>query len=80
LRPTAVLECHIIETVCLNVIRHPVITVRRGHETYDQRLDPAFRVANDDIHPVDGPAGIHAALPHLLLDAGRALTKRQRPS
>jgi broad specificity phosphatase PhoE len=70
-------ELSIIDiTVCLNVVRHPVIPVRRGQETYDQRLDPAFRRANDDIDPVDGPAGVKAAMPHLLLDAGRPVRIR----
>ena len=60
-------------TICLNVVRHPVIPVRRGHETYDQRLDADFRRFNDDIHPIDGPAGVRAVIPHLLLDPGRPL-------
>lgn len=67
-------------TVCLNVVRHPVIPVRRGRETYDQRLNPVFRYFNDAIHPVDGPAGVAAAVPRLLLDRGRPLCIRHSPT
>ena len=68
------------ETVCLNVVRHPALPVARGQETYDERVDPAAWAANDDIHPTDGPAGVDAAVPRLLLDPGRPLHIRHSPT
>jgi len=67
-------------TVCLNVVRHPAIPVLRGHETWEQFIDPAFNRANDDIDPVDGPAGVAAAILRLLLDRERPLRIRHSPT
>ena len=66
--------------ICLNLVRHPALQTARGRETYDQFCDPAFHAANDDIHPVEGAAGVAAAVPRLLLDPGRPLHIRHSPT
>lgn len=67
-------------TLCLNMVRHPAIPVLRGAETYEQWCDPAFWAVNDDINPVEGPAGVAAAVSRLLLDPGRPLHIRHSPT
>jgi broad specificity phosphatase PhoE len=61
------------DLVWLNVVRHPQQPVNRRDATWEQFIDPAWQDANDDVHPVHGPAQVAAGAQEVRLDPDRPL-------